>query len=277
MIDSEGVTENVLLAGDVAHPVALSVCKELADVMVRPALVDGDSSFVREAIALCKPIVASDTDFRPDGVVLFRRGDAEDLASKVEYALSDTAEIQNRMKQLEKFRTVRSGNDGQSEPIVLQCEHVRDFCVADLDFSYGLGHIIADVEVVGGGHQTEPIGVPVPLWHLVFHDAVVLPHAGGEALNFLHGNPPWFSAGGYAEHWDGVPGKELEVKRRVMALHEDVGLLEMTDHRLVEADGSIQQTVFGGGVTVTLDSNSRTVKIEGGRAETKGEVPYDYR
>lgn len=184
---------------------------------------------------------------------------------------------ENRRKQLEILRTVRSGNNGQSEPIVLQCEHVRDFCVSDLDFSYGLGHIVADVEVVSGGHQTEAVGVPVPLWHLVFHDAVVLPHAGGEQLNFLHGNPPWFSVGRYGEDWDGVPEKELEVKRRVMALHEDVGRLEMTDHKLLEADGSVQQTVFGGGVSVTVDANNRTVKIEGGRAETKGEVPYDHR
>jgi hypothetical protein len=32
-------------------------------------------------------VVASDTDFRPDGVIKFRRGDADDLAEKVVAAL----------------------------------------------------------------------------------------------------------------------------------------------------------------------------------------------
>jgi glycosyltransferase involved in cell wall biosynthesis len=58
-----------------------------ADVFVRPSLVDGDALSVREALALGRTVVASDTDARPEGVILFRRGDANDLAEKVAVAL----------------------------------------------------------------------------------------------------------------------------------------------------------------------------------------------
>ncbi len=101
LIVAEGLSESVLMAGDLPHPVALTICRGFADVMVRPTLVDGDSSFVREGIALCKPMVASDTDFRPEGVILFKKGDAEDLADKVEYALEHREEIEAQLKEIE--------------------------------------------------------------------------------------------------------------------------------------------------------------------------------
>ena len=179
---------------------------------------------------------------------------------------------ENRQVQRDILAMVRTGNFGQSDPIVLQIEHIRDFAVPEADFSYGLGAFQADVEVVGGGHETECIGVPVPLWHLVFHDCVVLPHWGDGHLNFLYGNPPWFSVG-ESGGWDGIAEKELELKKRMMALHADVALEEMTGHELLEADGSVQRTEFAG-VAVTVDTNSKTVKIEGGRADTQGEVSY---
>ncbi|MBN1592198.1 MAG: glycosyltransferase family 4 protein [Candidatus Coatesbacteria bacterium] len=101
MIISKGLSEDIFLAVDVPHPEAIAIFKELADVLVRPTGNDGDASFVREGLALCKPMVASDTDFRPDGVVLFKIGDAEDLAEKVEYALEHREEIQSRLKDFE--------------------------------------------------------------------------------------------------------------------------------------------------------------------------------
>nr|HDM59340.1 glycosyltransferase [Bacillota bacterium] len=101
MIAARGLSGNVLMAGDLPHPLALTICKEFADIMVRPTLVDGDSSFVREGIALGKPTVASDTDFRPEGVILFKKGDAQDLAEKVEYALEHKEEIEAQLKEIE--------------------------------------------------------------------------------------------------------------------------------------------------------------------------------
>ena len=101
MIASKGLSKDVFLAVDVPHPEAVSIFKELADVLVRPTMNDGDSAFVREGIVLCKPLVASDTDFRPEGVILFKKGDAEDLADKVQYTLEHKEEIEAQLKEIE--------------------------------------------------------------------------------------------------------------------------------------------------------------------------------
>jgi len=101
MIASRGLSKDVLLAVDVPHPQVITIFKELADVLVRPTGNDGDASFVREGLALCKPMVASDTDFRPEGVMLFKKGDAEDLAEKVEYVLGRKEEIETQLKRIE--------------------------------------------------------------------------------------------------------------------------------------------------------------------------------
>ncbi len=101
MIASKGLSKDVFLAVDVPHPEVISIFKEFADVLVRPTMNDGDASFVREGLALCKPMVASDTDFRPEGSILFKKGDAEDLAQKVEYALKHKEEIEMQLGTFE--------------------------------------------------------------------------------------------------------------------------------------------------------------------------------
>jgi glycogen(starch) synthase len=82
--------ESVCVTGEVPRSTALGIIRRL-DVFVRPTYFDGDASSVREALALGVPVVASDTDFRPDGVIKFRRGDADDLAEKVIGALGTPA------------------------------------------------------------------------------------------------------------------------------------------------------------------------------------------
>lgn len=56
---------------------------EVADIMLRPTLTDGDSLSVREALYLGKTVIASDVVTRPEGVVLYRNDDAEELLLKM--------------------------------------------------------------------------------------------------------------------------------------------------------------------------------------------------
>jgi len=106
--------ESVLLAGWVAYSECLAIIRE-ADVFVRTTLYDGDASSVREALALGIPVVATRTDFRPDGVVLappgdpgaVRRGIAEVLANQaatrtpsVSSALSSDAGLEALYRRL---------------------------------------------------------------------------------------------------------------------------------------------------------------------------------
>jgi len=74
----------VMIAKNLPDFVALL---ERADVFLRSTLVDGDSMSVREALYLGVPTVASDTAFRPDGVIEYRKGDVADMTEKLETAL----------------------------------------------------------------------------------------------------------------------------------------------------------------------------------------------
>ncbi len=75
-----------LPAGECERPALLAAMQQL-DVFVRPTYFDGDASSVREALALGVRVVASDTDFRPDGVRRFPCGDAEGLAGAIDGVL----------------------------------------------------------------------------------------------------------------------------------------------------------------------------------------------
>jgi len=86
MSERDGFQGGLLVTGSLPNPVVLSIMQKL-DVFVRPTDFDGDASSVREALALGVPVVASDTDFRPNGVILFRRGDSIQLARKIALAL----------------------------------------------------------------------------------------------------------------------------------------------------------------------------------------------
>jgi glycosyltransferase involved in cell wall biosynthesis len=82
MIWQLGLSERAVCLGEVSHERCLSLIRA-ADVVVRSTFADGDSIAVREAVGLGVPVVASDTDYRPDGVALFRKGNAVDLHRQV--------------------------------------------------------------------------------------------------------------------------------------------------------------------------------------------------
>ena len=73
--------QSVMFTGPLSHDLALTVMKRLT-VFVRPTYTDGDSISVREALALKIPVVASDTDYRPKGVIIFKKGDLQDFLAK---------------------------------------------------------------------------------------------------------------------------------------------------------------------------------------------------
>jgi len=88
-IASLGLEEHVLLQRNLPDFISLL---ERSNVLLRSTLADGDSVSVREALFLGVPAVASDTAFRPEGVVLFRRGDPSDMAEKLRRVLEEKRE-----------------------------------------------------------------------------------------------------------------------------------------------------------------------------------------
>jgi glycogen(starch) synthase len=86
LIAELGLTGRAVCLGEVSHDRCLGLLRA-SDVTIRCTFVDGDAITVREALALGIPVVASDTDFRPEGVTLFRRGDVSDLTAKLSQVL----------------------------------------------------------------------------------------------------------------------------------------------------------------------------------------------
>jgi glycogen(starch) synthase len=87
LIAELGLARRAVCPGEVSHDRCLAFLRS-ADVFVRSTFVDGDAISVREALAFGVPVVASETAFRPEGVTLFRKGDASDLAAKLTQVLS---------------------------------------------------------------------------------------------------------------------------------------------------------------------------------------------
>jgi glycogen synthase len=80
--------DHVRVCGNLEHDECLGVISSSA-LFLRPTMYDGDALSVREALTVGVPVVASATDFRPGGVVLYRRGDPGDLATQVLAVLQD--------------------------------------------------------------------------------------------------------------------------------------------------------------------------------------------
>jgi len=101
------------------------------------------------------------------------------------------------------------------------------------------------------------MGIPVPLFNLVYHDALLLPWSLTKGawgipdndLGYLHAlanaGMPYLSL---------QPGdQELSRIRTLCALHNRVGLLEMTNHEFLDKSFRKQRTTFADGTTVTID------------------------
>lgn len=89
-IDSLNIESHFLLMNE---PISFVRLMEVADIMLRPTLTDGDSLSVREALYLGKTVIASDVVARPEGVVLYKSGDMDDLQKKMEAFIRNSDRI----------------------------------------------------------------------------------------------------------------------------------------------------------------------------------------
>jgi len=139
---------------------------------------------------------------------------------------------------------------------VVSSEEPADYAVPHLDLVHH-GPYPLDPNPGSG----PAMGIPVPLFDLVYHDAIILPWGtsdkGGWGIpdtdsNYLHGllnaGIPYLSLD---------PGKEELAKVRKMCdLHKRVGLLEMTNHEFLDPSRRRQRATFADGTTVTVDFDS---------------------
>lgn len=116
-----------------------------------------------------------------------------------------------------------------------------------------------------GPGEGPAMGIPVPLFNLVYHDALILPWSMGRGnwgipekdLGYLHGllnaGIPYISM---------EPDKvEFTQVATMTALHKRCALLEMTKHEFLDASKRRQRTTYSDGTTVTVDFDKDTFEI----------------
>lgn len=106
-------------------------------------------------------------------------------------------------------------------------------------------------------------GIPVPLFNLVYHDAIVLPWSSARKKGQGWGIPDTDTGFLHCLVNAGVPyisinpdEEELMNTRMICALHRRVGLLEMTKHEFLDGNYRKQRTTFADGTTVSVDMES---------------------
>ena len=112
------------------------------------------------------------------------------------------------------------------------------------------------------------MGIPVPLFSLVYHDALLLPWSMGKGswgipatdLGMLHAilnaGIPYLSIEPGAE--------EIEKVRAVCDLNQKLALVEMTNHEFLDDARTKQRSTFADGTQVEVDFAVGTHKITGG-------------
>ena len=110
------------------------------------------------------------------------------------------------------------------------------------------------------------MGVPIPLFNLVYHDALLMPWSLGRGewgipekdLGYLYalanGGMPYLGLNPNPE--------QLQQVRTLCSLHQRVALLEMTRHEFLDDTRRRQRTTFADGTRVTIDLDSDKWEIE---------------
>jgi hypothetical protein len=101
--------------------------------------------------------------------------------------------------------------------------------------------------------------VTVPLFNLVYHDAIITPYRAGDMQNILYG----LLNGGLPQVGDLNADfeKNLTLVRRMAALHERLALIEMTKHEFLDKNYRKERTTFADGTSVTVDWDANTFEI----------------
>ncbi len=126
----------------------------------------------------------------------------------------------------------------------------------------GSDWVVPYVDVV---NQSGSVGkcVPLPLYSLVYHDAVLVTYGAGRTggeknllLGILCGSVPELPV------TENLAAENLALIKKMAALHKRVALLEMTSHQFLDPAHTRERTSFSDGTTVTVDWTKRSVEIK---------------
>src|SRR6185503_7930576 len=122
----------------------------------------------------------------------------------------------------------------------------------------GADWVVPYVDIInqsGGGSKA----ILVPLYQLVYHDAVITSFGARDQKTLLQG----ILFGGQPElPFTPTDEKTMSLIKTMMSLHKRVGMLEMTKHEFLDAEFKKERTTFADGTTVTVDWVANTYKVE---------------
>ncbi|MFO7973196.1 MAG: DUF5696 domain-containing protein [Candidatus Hydrogenedentota bacterium] len=145
---------------------------------------------------------------------------------------------------------------------VVSSEEPADYLVRSLDLVHHGPY--ATYPNIGGG---EASGIPVPLFNLVYHDAILLPWEMGDNGGWgipksdaawlhclLNAGLPYVSPGASAE--------QIALVKKAAALAQRLGLQEMVNHELLDDSTRKQRATYADGTTVTVDFETQSYEID---------------
>lgn len=160
-----------------------------------------------------------------------------------------------------------------SQQILPSSEEVSDWSIKSLVFCH-----YAPYYFMLEKPDKEQIGIPVPLFNLVYHDCVIEPWIMEKFNNgldymlyaLLNGGAPYFIRDGAYPNTDGAFGgytllDEKELIKRceiVTKLHEKVAKCEMVSHQFLDGTIHCQKTIFSDGTVVMIDLKQGTFSIQ---------------
>ena len=161
----------------------------------------------------------------------------------------------------------------QSHGLVACCEHIKSWALPKLDMCYNLDHLRA--RWMGPDHAPvgDYVGVPVPLWNLVFRDVLVqhthtyqFTGAGNErwrhamTFAFLAADMPNLVATG---ELDDAFWQTVDRLKPLADLHRRVAFDRMVDHQFLGPDGRSQLARYESGVEVRANYDTGEIEIAG--------------
>jgi len=177
--------------------------------------------------------------------------------------LEESAQKAHPMTRTECARYRRNCFDVlRSRGYVVSSEEPSDYLVASLDLVHHGPYPTAPN--LGGGNA---VGIPVPLFNLVYHDSILTPWNMGDDGGWgipngdagrlhclLNTGLPYVGPG------DDAP--QIERVKEAARLAQRCATLEMTNHEFLDATHRKQRTTFADGTRVTVDFKTKEYAIE---------------
>ena len=114
----------------------------------------------------------------------------------------------------------------------------------------------------------------IPLWELVFHDAVVSTWYWGDSsnlipemwwrrdlLNILYGNMPLWAIRDW-DHWKQYKERFIESYKNAGSVFEKVGFSAMLNHQFITEDHLVQETEFDGNIRIVVNFGDKIYELQ---------------